>query len=389
MTCDDVRDRLSDRIEGALDPAAETEVTSHLATCAACRRELAGLERTVAGLHALEDMRAPAGFVDRVLARARPEPWTYRLLRAVFLPLPRKLPLEAAAVVLVGILTVLLYRGSPDLEREGDRVAVREQVAPPVAAPVSPLAPSTPAAPEARRATAPRATEEHRLTTAPPKSRGDGRERSADRPRVTQPPPAPAARQEMDTGAPAELGKQKAVARDTQPRSPESPTAVGESTAPPGVPAPAGPTPAPTAAPPSMERAAPTDVVQRARRADETKESAVLKSQAAEPSGRSQAPGMRGQVRAGAMTAALPPPVRGVLRVGDRTASERAMRDLFGRLGATATWDRPEPSVLTISAPKGILVELLDGLRELGELRMEPTASELPDRVTLVLRLAS
>jgi hypothetical protein len=65
------------------------------------------------------------------------------------------------------------------------------------------------------------------------------------------------------------------------------------------------------------------------------------------------------------------------------------MRDLFGRLGATATWDPPEPSVLTISAPKSVLVELLDGLRELGELRLEPTADELPDRVTLVLRLAS
>jgi len=89
------------------------------------------------------------------------------------------------------------------------------------------------------------------------------------------------------------------------------------------------------------------------------------------------------------MTATLTPPLRGVLRVGDRTASERAMRDLFGRLGVTATWDRPEPSVLTISAPKGVLAELLDGLRELGELRMEPTAGEVPDRVTLVLRLAS
>jgi hypothetical protein len=409
MTCDDVRDRLSDRIDGALDRAAEAEVTSHLATCAACQRELAGLERTVAGLHALGDVRAPAGFVDRVLARARPEPWTHRLLRAVFLPLPRKLPLEAAAVVLVGILTVLLYRGTPDLERVGGQIAVREPAAPSVGAPVSPPAPSTPEAPAAP------AKEEHRRTAAQPKTRPDGGERSADRPRVTEekrasleqaapqpsppPPPAPAVRQDTGTAAPAELGKQKAAARDAQPRATESTTGAAEPTVQPGVPAPAGPAPAfpargrPESAPPQMERTAPTDVLPRASRPDETEESAVLKSQAAEPSGRSQVPGTRSQVRpaapAGAMTAALAPPLRGVLRVGDRTASERAMRDLFGRLGATATWDRPEPSLLTISAPKGVLVELLDGLRELGELRMEPTAGELPDRVTLVLRLAS
>jgi len=355
MTCDDVRDRLSDRIDGALDPAAEAEVTSHLAACAACQRELAGLERTVTGLRALGDVHAPAGFVDRVLARARPEPWTHRLLRAVFLPLPRKLPLEAAAVVLVGILTVLLYRGVPDVERVGDQFAVREPAAPPVAAPVSPPAPSTPEAPPAK---------EDRPRAAPsPKTRLA--ERSADRPRVTEekrasferaapespppPLPAPAVGQETDTGLPAELGKQKAPARGR-----------------------------PESAPPLMERTAPPDVLQRASRPDEAKETTVLKS--------------RGQMRAaapGAMTATLTPPLRGVLRVGDRTASERAMRDLFGRLGVTATWDRPEPSVLTISAPKGVLAELLDGLRELGELRMEPTAGEVPDRVTLVLRLAS
>jgi hypothetical protein len=392
MTCDDVRDRLSDRIDGALDPAAEAEVTSHLATCAACQREVAGLERTVAGLRALGDVHAPAGFVDRVLARARPEPWTHRLLRAVFLPLPRKLPLEAAAIVLVGILTVVLYRGVPDLERGGDQFAVREPAAPPVAAPVRPPAPSTPEAPPAK---------EDRLRAAPsPQTRLA--ERSADRPRVTeetrasfeqaappsppQPPPAPAVRQETDTGALAELGKQKAAARDVQRAGAESTTGVAESTAPPGVPAPAGAAAAPPArgrpesAPPLMERTAPTDVLQqRASRPDEARETTVLKS--------------RGQVRAaappGAMTATLTPPLRGVLRVGDRTASERAMRDLFGRLGVTATWDRPEPSVLTISAPKGVLAELLDGLRELGDLRMEPTAGEVPDRVTLVLRLAS
>jgi hypothetical protein len=132
------------------------------------------------------------------------------------------------------------------------------------------------------------------------------------------------------------------------------------------------------------------DRATRALRPDEAKESAVQKS--SEVPAQYQAPALRGSTRvapqAGLM-AAVSPPLRAMLRVSDRTESERAIRELVGRLGATALWDTPEPSVVTITMTRARLAELLIGLRELGDLKMDARGDELPDRVTLLLRLGS
>jgi tetratricopeptide (TPR) repeat protein len=52
-------DRLSDYLDGELNPAERGALETHLATCAACTATLAELERVVARARALED-RAPA-----------------------------------------------------------------------------------------------------------------------------------------------------------------------------------------------------------------------------------------------------------------------------------------------------------------------------------------
>jgi hypothetical protein len=150
MTCTESRDLFSARVDGALAPAESATLDAHLAGCAECRRELAGFERAVALTRALEPARAPAGFVDRVLAAARPAPWPVRLARRLFVPWP-KVPLEAAALLLVAGLAVMLFRGSTEQER-----LARVETAPPtiqapaaVQAPARPLEPAAPAGPKA------------------------------------------------------------------------------------------------------------------------------------------------------------------------------------------------------------------------------------------------
>src|SRR5262245_64100612 len=103
MTCHDAREQLSALIDDTLGGEERSAVEAHLATCAECRRELDQLRGTVGLLRAAKPERAPAGFVDRVLEAARPEPWPRRLVRALFLPWPVKLPVEAAAIVLVAV----------------------------------------------------------------------------------------------------------------------------------------------------------------------------------------------------------------------------------------------------------------------------------------------
>ena len=47
--------RLSDYLDGELAPASRARMERHLGECAQCRRLLAGLRRTVDGLHRLSE----------------------------------------------------------------------------------------------------------------------------------------------------------------------------------------------------------------------------------------------------------------------------------------------------------------------------------------------
>jgi hypothetical protein len=155
MTCHDARELFSALIDEQLTRGERADVYGHLATCADCRRELAAVERTVALVRGSTPARAPAGFVDRVVAAARPTPWYRRAARAALLPWPVKLPLGAAAVLLVGGLAVLLFRGTQEQQR-----AVQPRTPPPVltdrrldgqrAEPAPPPAPPIPPTPTAR-----------------------------------------------------------------------------------------------------------------------------------------------------------------------------------------------------------------------------------------------
>ena len=63
----------------------------------------------------LPPVHAPAGFVDRVMGEAYRPPWPRRLLDVLFRPLRVKLPLEAAAVLLVGVSALYVYQHAPEV----------------------------------------------------------------------------------------------------------------------------------------------------------------------------------------------------------------------------------------------------------------------------------
>jgi hypothetical protein len=116
MTCTEVRELFSAHVDAALSADERARLDAHLAACAECTAEWRRFERTVGVVRAVAPARAPAGFVERVLA-ARPRPWYRRLARDVFVPWPVKLPLEAAAIVLVAGLAVVVLQRSPELQQ--------------------------------------------------------------------------------------------------------------------------------------------------------------------------------------------------------------------------------------------------------------------------------
>jgi putative zinc finger protein len=121
VTCHEARELFSALADDVLVSGDHVELDTHLAGCAECRWEWTRFRSTVALLESLPAERAPAGFVDRVVERARPRPWYRRLAREVFVPLPRKLPVHAAAVVLVAGLAVWVFQRTSD-QRQAARL---------------------------------------------------------------------------------------------------------------------------------------------------------------------------------------------------------------------------------------------------------------------------
>jgi anti-sigma factor RsiW len=159
MTCDEARELFSARVDEALASTDAARLDAHLTECAECRTSFAHFERTVSLVRGIPPAHAPAGFVDRVLEKARPVSWPRRVARRLFVPMGIKLPMEAAALVLVAGLAVMTFRQTPEMQRLENPVPALREAPAPTATPAppatsAPLAPTpgTPAAPPAMSA---------------------------------------------------------------------------------------------------------------------------------------------------------------------------------------------------------------------------------------------
>ena len=109
-------DRLSDYLDGELDPEARRELEAHLGTCAACRDALAELNAVVGRGAALED-RPPArnlwpGVAARISGSTGVVDLGVRRARRVSFSWPQ-LAAAAAALMLVGAGTAMWLTDEP------------------------------------------------------------------------------------------------------------------------------------------------------------------------------------------------------------------------------------------------------------------------------------
>jgi len=326
MTCTETRDLFSALADDALAPAERAALDAHLAGCAECRRELAAFGRTVALVRAIDPAHAPAGFVDRVLAAARPEPWPRWLARRLSAPWPM-LPLGAAALLLVAGLAVLLFRASPEQQE-----TARHQPAPP-----------GPSAPAPSRETAPSAASDSSQADT---ARDAGATATATR-EVAPAAPPPAARAPEP---PASLGD----VAESKNRLEQAAPAV-EPTA-----------PARDAPPPALEgRRAKLDSI-----ATDTAKASRPRQDAAPLS------------RTGAMTGILaaPPDVTAQLRAADVSVVERSLIELAGRLGGRQTGRRIDGGrvVVELAVPREAYAQFVREATALGPLSLEQQTTDRP-----------
>jgi len=363
MTCTETRDLFSALADDALTPGERAALDAHLAGCAECRRELAGLLRTVKLVRAMDPVHAPAGFVDRVLAAAQPAPAHRRLGRRLMRPWPT-LPLGAAALLLIGGLAVLLFRGSPEQQRaahdqleaarapssERDVAAPRSVEAPPAAVTAAPRSAdlsknySETAAPTTKTdAPSPRARAERAQATVPNASRdsvSSAREQEAQQ-RLTP----PAAMERRDAKRELADRGQEALAPAVGGRSAAAPSAA-ERQPPPPVGAAATPAPAmATAKAQAMPQSAPLS-------------------------------------RTGPMTGipAAPPDVTARLRVAHVSGAERALIELAARVGGRQTGRRIDGGrlVVELAVPRDTYAEFVREAAALGAVSIESQATDRP-----------
>ena len=338
MTCHETRERLSGLLEEALDASERAEVGAHLDACPDCRRELDQLRATVSLLSRVERPRAPVGFVDRVMAAAHPVPWHRKLGRRLFLPLGIKLPVQAAAMLVIAVLGVYLLQRSPEL-----RDAVRVERETPVFR-SEPLG-TTQAVP----------------TPPPSPSQKDLKAGKADSGKLSEPTPRASRKSENTVGDERRLDLPQSSPPLTQ-ESKQEPRKEADTDR--------FQKPAAPATPPAESRAKSPDAAEG--------QSGLL---APEP------PAMAAKRQPDTSS------VLGRLNVTSRPAAEQGLADLLARLGGTVTGRRQElgVTVVEVLVPEARYADFVRGLTTLGAWTPEGQPAALPTdppQIRLSIRIA-
>lgn len=345
MTCDETRETLSAYLDEALAPDERSLVDAHLEGCAECRRELAALRGTVALLQRVEPARAPVGFVDRVVAAARPRPWYRRVADAVLLPLSVKLPVEATVVVMVGLLAVYLFERTPELQQAAREVTPREE----------PAAPAKERPPELLADKAPSSPGPSTPAPAEPPARAAGERDRADAPR----------------------------SQEVNPQITASPPAAG-APAPPAASAPPPiASPPPEGKPEAKMESAPSGNVAGASRPEVESRQKLLERSADSTRAAPSPP------RLAAKRVLPSADVVARVAVKNRDAAEGELTTLVARVGGSVTQRRREDEATVVEAviPQPRYVEFSESLARIGTWRVETERPDLPAQIRVILRL--
>lgn len=129
MKCDEVRELMSERVDGCLDAAGGARLDEHLAGCPACRRDMADLKKTVAAVRGLPAVNAPDNLADRVRIRLPRRQWSF----TEFVNLPQtRLAFAAGLIVIVTVYG--LRTMTPAAKEASDAVQPAAAVRAPAAA---------------------------------------------------------------------------------------------------------------------------------------------------------------------------------------------------------------------------------------------------------------
>ncbi len=113
MECTRTEDLLSAYLDGDLSEGEKERIAEHLRQCHRCAEEERALRETISLLRNLPAESAPPGLLEGVRMHIGGERTAVPLWKRLFLPAHIKIPLEAAAVVLIFLLAYGIPKGTP------------------------------------------------------------------------------------------------------------------------------------------------------------------------------------------------------------------------------------------------------------------------------------
>ena len=112
MNCEKVKEQLSAYIDGALAEKSAAFISSHIAVCAECSQEEQSLRKTSEMLRHWENVPAPDGFCETLLAKAEAENVAVRSRRTIIDAVrPLAGPRALIKMAVYGVAVLLLCVG--------------------------------------------------------------------------------------------------------------------------------------------------------------------------------------------------------------------------------------------------------------------------------------
>lgn len=108
MECSGIQELLSEYVDGTLNAKDVAVVEHHITACTVCKKELIAIRAMVKELGALEPVKAPSDFLEKIHERMEARSHFSRLIGKLFVPFRVKIPLQLAAFATAVILVVLV-----------------------------------------------------------------------------------------------------------------------------------------------------------------------------------------------------------------------------------------------------------------------------------------
>ena len=127
MKCADIKQLLSEYVDGVLDADTKAQLEEHILQCTGCRQALEDLEALVGELRAVEPVKAPEDFLDQLHERIESRFSLAKIIKTLFVPLQIKIPIQLVTVTATAVLVFSVINLQQPVMQLSDAPMVSEE----------------------------------------------------------------------------------------------------------------------------------------------------------------------------------------------------------------------------------------------------------------------